>query len=256
MRCASARPGTSNHFRPIMLRVPHFNLSNLKSHQCPDLALMSTENVHPPSAPQRHKTESSLTRDGARDEVPAPLVVNGMDGETSTGAPSTPTLAHDSNSDGPLSDQMNGSVVVVSGSSGLIASVPAPVGPPPPYSEEPRRARRSTVRSVSTDSDEDLDERNDAYEESTPLLNGRPRRRSRTASYVRAQVLSLKLIILIMYKKDTRQWRHTQGATFSPSCLERNHLRQRSMSHARSANAGRGTLHPSTDESTGARSRT
>ncbi|KAG8687247.1 hypothetical protein FRC09_013612 [Ceratobasidium sp. 395] len=68
-----------------------------------------------------------------------------------------------------------------------IAVVSVPPGPteaPPPYSEEPRRARRPTRSTVDTD--ESDEEEDPASTEATPLLNGNGRtwrRRRRAASY-------------------------------------------------------------------------
>ncbi|KAG8761049.1 hypothetical protein FRC11_014417, partial [Ceratobasidium sp. 423] len=106
-------------------------------------------------------------------EPPVP-VSNGVNGAT--------TGSHTPTSTGISEDRpINGTAValVSDGGNGVLISVPAPVGPPPPYTEEPRRSRRPTV--VSTDSD-DGGEHGDA-EEGTPLLRDRPRRRSRAASY-------------------------------------------------------------------------
>lgn len=148
---------------------------------------MSTEHASFPLFVQRHKTESLLVNNAREGLAPLPAITNGVNGERRSGA-STSTLASNSDLD-PARDRQenvnaNGNVnfVVLNGTRGLFGST-APAGPPPPYSVEPRRARRSAAQSVSTDSDQDSDEADNA-QEATPLLGGRSRGRSRAASYV------------------------------------------------------------------------
>ncbi|CAE6458392.1 unnamed protein product [Rhizoctonia solani] len=116
----------------------------------------------------QHKTDSISALPNGSGDSPVPLP-NGVSGVT---APPTTDVLGDRLING------TGVALVANGENGGLISAHAPVGPPPPYSEEPRRSRRPTT--VSTDLDDE--DEHDA-EEGTPLLGDVPRRRSRAASY-------------------------------------------------------------------------
>ena len=129
---------------------------------------------------QQRKTESPTTHNVEGDSPPtqsiAPVADGADNGATdSSGSASTPAVGV---------GQVNGMNGVVL--NGIGAGV-QPAEPPPPYTEEPRRSRRQTIRSISNESDDEGDEN---ISDSTPLLNGRTRRRA--ASYV-LYVCSLSL---------------------------------------------------------------
>lgn len=120
------------------------------------------------SAVRQRKTESLIAQDVEGDLSPTESVApiaNGVDNGTidSSGSASTPVMS---------TGQTNGTNGV--GMNGISAGV-QPAEPPPPYTEEPRRSRRQTIRSISDESDDDGDEN---VSDSTPLLNGRTRRRA------------------------------------------------------------------------------
>ncbi|KAF8609010.1 hypothetical protein BDV93DRAFT_504477 [Ceratobasidium sp. AG-I] len=136
---------------------------------------------------QQRKTESPTTHHVEGDLPPAESVApvaNGVDNGTtdSSGSTSTPAVG---------AGHVNGLNGV--GVNGFGAGV-QPAEPPPPYTEEPRRSRRQTIRSVSDESDGEGD---DNVSDSTPLLNGRTRRRaasySTMASYTGVDFISLIL---------------------------------------------------------------
>lgn len=161
-----------SHFRVLSLNIPH-PASNCNA-DTPKPALMSSEHEHTPdvtlSVVQQHKTESPTAHDVEGDSPLAPAqpivpVANGVDNETanSSGSASTPAAGV-----GRVSG-VNG--VVVNGTGAGVQHAE----PPPPYSEEPRRSRRQTIRSIASESDDEGDE---DVSDSTPLLNGRTRRRA------------------------------------------------------------------------------
>ncbi|KAH7339817.1 hypothetical protein B0J17DRAFT_716815 [Rhizoctonia solani] len=123
----------------------------------------------------RHKTETFSALPNGSGDPPVP-VPNGVNDELITTGSNTP-MSTGISEDPPING--TGVALVTSGENGVLVSAPAPAGPPPPYSEEPRRSRRPTI--VSRDSDDE--EHDSDVEEGTPLLQNLPRRRSRAASY-------------------------------------------------------------------------
>ncbi|KAG9124950.1 hypothetical protein FRC07_009584 [Ceratobasidium sp. 392] len=123
---------------------------------------------------QRYKTDTPTS---VEDISGAP---NGLSEVTS---PSTEGTSSRRGRNG--SDTVDGAINGIGGEAvtvnGIAVVTPGPTEAPPPYSEEPRRARRSTITADDSDSDEEP-----TSTEATPLLNGNGptwRRRRRAASY-------------------------------------------------------------------------
>ncbi|KAG8747787.1 hypothetical protein FRC10_011232 [Ceratobasidium sp. 414] len=139
---------------------------------------MSSEHEPTVTPVQRHKTDSPTPE---RDVSGAP---NGLSDVTSPMSSAGTSRRGRNGSDAV--DSVNG-VGDGDGRVNGVAVVSVPPGPteaPPPYSQEPRRARRPTRSTVdANESNEDEDPMSSSTE-ATPLLNGRTwRQRRRTASY-------------------------------------------------------------------------
>ncbi|CAE6423222.1 unnamed protein product [Rhizoctonia solani] len=155
---------------------------------------------HIPLADQRHKTVSVSSLSNGSGDSPAP-VLNGVNGGSHTPTPSG----------------VSGTgIALVASGDGVLISVPAPDGPPPPYSEEPRRSRRPTI--ISNDSGDE-----EEYGEGTPLLRDLPRRSraasySTMASYTGVDVLSLILGTQPLATSDhvPRSFRERRARYFVP----------------------------------------
>ncbi|KEP54574.1 putative transmembrane protein [Rhizoctonia solani 123E] len=153
-----------------------------------------------PFVDQRHKTESASTLSNGSGDPPAP-VPNGVSGGSHTPTPSGVSGA---------------GIALVASGDGVLISAPAPDGPPPPYSEEPRRSRRPTI--ISNDSGDE-----EEYGEGTPLLRDLPRRSraasySTMASYTGVDVLSLILGTQPLATSDhvPRSFRERRARYFVP----------------------------------------
>ncbi|KAG8722025.1 hypothetical protein FRC08_007794 [Ceratobasidium sp. 394] len=134
---------------------------------------MSSEHEPTVTLVQRHKTDTPTSEH----DVSGPP--NGLSELIS---PSSAGTSRRARTGSDAVDSVNG-IADGAGAVNGVAVVSVPPGPaeaPPPYSEEPRRARRPTNADES-DADEDP---TPTSTETTPLLNGRTwRRRRRTASY-------------------------------------------------------------------------
>ncbi|KAG9082770.1 hypothetical protein FRC06_004864 [Ceratobasidium sp. 370] len=138
---------------------------------------MSSEHEPTVSLVQRHKTDSPTSE---RDVSGPP---NGL---TEVIPPSSAGTSRRGRNGSDAVDSVNG---IVGGAGGIngVAVVSVPPGPteaPPPYSQEPRRARRPTRSTVDPDESDEDEVPTPNSTEATPLLNGRTwRRRRRAASY-------------------------------------------------------------------------